>query len=186
MKKSIQNFGVFCLISIVLFSSCVSSTLIQSTPSGAKVYINGESVGNTPYIHRDSRIVGTITNIDLVKEGYNTLYTSIERAEQINPEAILGGLFFAVPFLWMMDYKPTHTYELVPIEYNRPVINSNTEPMHIESEKTIKNQTDLQQQSTTANPTKLERLKELKQLLDAELITKEDFENQKQRILSEL
>jgi len=37
------------LAGAILFASCSSSTLIQSSPSGAKVYLNGEYAGVTPY-----------------------------------------------------------------------------------------------------------------------------------------
>jgi hypothetical protein len=43
------------LAAVVLFASCSSSTLIQSDPSGAKVYMNGEYKGVTPYCRKYDR-----------------------------------------------------------------------------------------------------------------------------------
>lgn len=190
-KKSFVNVFVTFLSCVVLFSSCVSSTLIQSSPPGAKVYINGESVGKTPYLYSDSKIVGSITNIDLVKDGYNTLYTSLERTEQANPGAIVGGLICAVPFLWMLEYKPLHTYELTPLEpeaiSQTEKIIETKEPVAILQNKPVESATVSATKDCAKKPvTKIERLKELKELLDANLITKEDFEIQKKRILSEI
>ena len=93
----------------VLWSSCVSITLIQSNPSGAKLYLNGEPVGTTPYTHQDTRIVGSTTAVKLEKEGYAPLNTSFTRDEEVDAGAIIGGILVLVPFLWTMKYKPIHT-----------------------------------------------------------------------------
>lgn len=102
------------LAGAILFASCSSSTLIQSNPSGAKVYLNGEYAGVTPYTHTDTKIVGSSTQVRLEKEGYETLNTAFSRNEDADVGAIIGGIFFLFPFLWTMKYKPVRTYELVP------------------------------------------------------------------------
>lgn len=108
--------GVAILMAgIVLFASCSSTTLIQSNPSGAKVYLNGEYVGETPYTHTDTKIVGSVNMLRLEKEGYETLNATFSRSEEVDVGAIIGGLFIWVPFLWTMKYKPVHTYELKPL-----------------------------------------------------------------------
>ncbi len=96
----------------VLFASCSSSTLIQSEPSGAKLYMNGEYKGVTPFSYTDTKIVGSTTEIRLEKEGYEPLYTMLSRNESADVGAIIGGVFFLFPFLWTMKYNPVHTYEL--------------------------------------------------------------------------
>jgi len=106
-NKSFLKFFSILLVASILFTSCVSSTLIQSYPSGAKVYIDGEPTGVTPYWHTDSKITGSITNIDLVKEGYEPLYTSIRRTEQVNVGAILGGFL-----VWPIFYGQWITIQL--------------------------------------------------------------------------
>lgn len=102
------------LAGAILFASCSSSTLIQSSPSGAKVYLNGEYAGVTPYTHTDTKIVGSSTQVRLEKEGYETLNTAFSRNEDADVGAIIGGIFFLFPFLWTMKYKPVRTCELVP------------------------------------------------------------------------
>ena len=102
------------LAGAILFASCSSTTLIQSSPSGAKVYLNGEYAGVTPYTHTDTKIVGSNTQVRLEKEGYETLNAAFSRNEDADVGAIIGGVFFLFPFLWTMKYKPVHTYELVP------------------------------------------------------------------------
>jgi hypothetical protein len=170
IKKMRKNFILktlsVVLAAVVLFSSCASSTMISSNPSGAKVYINGEPVGNTPYLYNDTKILGSVINVDLIKDGYEPLYTSFTRSEQVNVGAIVGGLFFLVPFLWTMEYKPTHKYELVPLKSELTNSESVTAPVQSSS--------------------KTERIKELKKLLDEKLITEKEYETRKQKILEEI
>ncbi|MFO7723596.1 MAG: PEGA domain-containing protein [Bacteroidales bacterium] len=98
----------------ILITSCASTTMIQSDPSGAKIYLDGEPMGKTPYTHTDTKITGTPTQIKLVKEGYEDFHTVMIRNEEVDVGAIVGGVFFLVPFLWVMKYKPMRTYELTP------------------------------------------------------------------------
>ena len=53
------------LAGAILLASCASTTMIQSNPSGAKVYLNGENVGITPFRHTDTRILGSTTTVKL-------------------------------------------------------------------------------------------------------------------------
>ena len=169
MKKPNFTLKSICilLISCILFVSCSSTTLLTSSPSGAKVYMNGEPVGTTPYSHSDTKIVGTTTSVKLVKEGYEPLNTYLTRNEKVNVGAIIGGCFFLFPFLWTMDYNPTHNYELVLVGTNTSVTDKNTP------------------QVNTSGKSKLERLKELKALLDDKAITQAEYDIEKKKILDE-
>ena len=99
----------------VLFASCSSTTLIQTNPSGAKVYMNEEYKGVTPLSYSDTKIVGSTTHVRLELEGYESLNTVLSRNEAADVGAIIGGVFFLFPFLWTMKYNPVHTYELKPL-----------------------------------------------------------------------
>lgn len=166
MKKQTRILKSISLLLVVsmLLTSCASTTMIQSNPSGAKVYLDDEPVGTTPYMHRDLKIVGTITSVKLEKEGYETLNTSFSRNEELDAGAIIGGIFLLVPFLWVMKYKPSHTYELIPSSSNDQLKN-----------KPQQNQTK----------SKAEKLRELKQLLDDKIITQEEYEKEKKVILDD-
>jgi hypothetical protein len=114
MKKQIQK-TLLVICSGAIITSCASSTMINSVPNGAKLYIDGERVGTTPYRHSDTKIVGSITDVKLEKEGYESFNASFSRNEQVDAGAVIGGLFFFIPFLWTMKYKPSHNYELTPV-----------------------------------------------------------------------
>ncbi len=101
-----------CMSFTILFTSCASTTMIQTNVDEAELFLNGERVGKTPYKHRDMKIVGSTTEVRLEKEGYETFQTSFSRDEKADIGAIIAGVFFLFPFLWTMKYKPVHNYEL--------------------------------------------------------------------------
>jgi hypothetical protein len=146
----------------ILFTSCASTTVINSNPSGAKIYLNGEPVGTTPYTHTDTRIVGSSTSVKLEKEGYAPMNTSFSRDEEVDVGAVIGGVLVLVPFLWTMKYKPTHMYELT----------------------TSSGETATTQQIQPVK-SKANRLRELKQLLDEKIITQDEYAKEKKKILEE-
>jgi hypothetical protein len=78
--------------------------------------MNEEYKGVTPLSYSDTKIVGSITSVRFEKEGYETLYTTLTRNERADVGAIIGGIFFLFPFLWTMQYNPTHMYELRPLQ----------------------------------------------------------------------
>jgi hypothetical protein len=164
--RSSQKFIAVLLASVILFSGCSSSTLIRSSPSGAKVYLNGEAVGTTPYSHTDTKIVGTTTQVLLEKEGYEPLNVSFSRDEEVDVGAIIGGVFFLVPFLWTMKYKPLRTYEMKPISGVQVPF--------------APGPGDIQMSASKAD-----KLRELKELLDDQIITPAEFEKEKKKILEE-
>ncbi len=164
MKKEFTTkVASVALAGVFLFSSCGSSTMIQSSPGSAKLYLNGETVGNTPYTHRDSKIVGSTTSVKIEKEGYETLNTSFSRNEEADVGAIIGGIFFLFPFLWTMKYKPSRTYELIPIQSN--------------------NQTAISSKVNQDSKSKVEALRDLKTLLDENVISEDEYEVEKKKIL---
>lgn len=116
MKKLVIKSIALILSISILLSGCVSTTMFQTTPSGAKLYLNDELVGNTPYTYSDTKIVGTTTTVKIKAEGYQDFNYVLKRNEEANVGAIIGGILVLVPFLWIMDYKPMHNFELVPLE----------------------------------------------------------------------
>ena len=105
---------LLCLILAISVTGCASTTVINSTPNGAQVYLNGEKTGTTPYAYTDKKIVGSTNTVLLKKEGYQDFLSSFSRDDNVNVGALIGGLFLFVPFLWVMNYKPTYSYELEP------------------------------------------------------------------------
>lgn len=115
MKKLIIKSAALLLSASILLSGCASTTLFQTNPAGAKLYMNDELVGNTPYTYSDTKIVGTTTIVKIKADGYEDFNYVLKRNEEANVGAIVGGVFLLFPFLWVMDYKPMHTFDLVPL-----------------------------------------------------------------------
>lgn len=106
---------VLLLTFSIFFISCSSSTVLQTVPPGAKVYINDEYIGVTPCVYQDTKIVFSNNYVRIEKEGYKTFNTSFSRDEEVEIGAIVSGVFFIVPFLWTLKYKPYHNYELIKL-----------------------------------------------------------------------
>jgi hypothetical protein len=100
---------------LVAFTACASSTTIQSVPAGARVFLNGEPVGSTPYTMTDTKIVGSTTTVRLELPGYETVNGVISRNEEFDVGACIGGVFLLFPFLWIQGYRPLHSYEMRPV-----------------------------------------------------------------------
>ena len=111
----LRKFGraiALALAVLLLHGSCASTTMIRSEPKGAKLYLNDEYMGRTPYKHRDKKIAGSETYVTLKEDGYKTFETSFKRNEQAHVGAIIFGVFLLVPFLWLLKYKPERIYEM--------------------------------------------------------------------------
>ena len=98
------------LVLLIVMASCSSSTRIESIPPGARLFVDGESVGVTPYIHTDQKIVSSTLSIRMEKEGYRPFLIDISKDEEINLGPAIAGFFLFVPWLWGMKYQAVHTY----------------------------------------------------------------------------
>jgi hypothetical protein len=114
MKNKFLRIIAGLLSVLILTTSCASTTTISSIPSGAKVTVNGMYAGVTPYRLTDSKPTGAMNSVTLKLEGYEPKNVTISKNEQVDVGAVIGGLFFLVPFIWTMGYMPIHNYELTP------------------------------------------------------------------------
>jgi len=145
--------------------------MIKSIPEGAKIFIDGEPVGVTPYEHYDTKIVGSRTDIRLIMDGYEEMNTRIYRDEDLDVGALIGGILLPpIPLLWVMKYKPQHTFEMVPFQENAQGVYEAEE--QVVSDKGI---TD----------SKTNKLLTIKDLLDRGILTQQEFDAEKKKILDE-
>lgn len=101
-----------CFLIAAFSVSCASTTIINSIPSGAKIYADGAYLGTTPYTYSDTKIIGSTTYIKLKKKGCQTGNFLISRNEKFEVGPCIGGVLVAVPFLWIMGYNPQRTFEM--------------------------------------------------------------------------
>jgi hypothetical protein len=116
MDKSILRVVAAATVA-VLAGGCVSTTVIKSQPPGAKVYLDGAFVGQTPYEMSDTKIIGSTTFVKLRLDGYEESNVLISRNERFDAGACLGGVLVLFPFLWIQGYNPEHVYEMTPLRY---------------------------------------------------------------------
>ena len=111
-------------LTLVLFSSCVSSTMMTvyaTDPEGrpldnATVSVNGENIGQTPHASKKvSNFAGTDVLITVSREGYYTANT--EAVIEAKAANILMGIFFLNPFayLWVAGPKANQNVVLLPV-----------------------------------------------------------------------
>lgn len=110
-RKITATIPLVCILTISL-TQCYSSTVIDTVPPGATLYIDGEIMGETPYTYTDSKIVGSAIEVLIKKPGYKDFRKVITKDEEVSVGAIIGGVFCLFPFLWMFRYKKLHRYEL--------------------------------------------------------------------------
>ena len=98
MKKIISLMTVF----FFLFG-CASATIIKSEPDGAKLYLNGQHMGETPYTFADRAAAGTMRTVKLKKEGYED-FTGYIKRETLSVGALICGILFLIPLIWILEY----------------------------------------------------------------------------------
>jgi len=111
MKGLFEVFAAFLTLASIV--ACSSTTLIRSNDPEAKIYVDGEFKGKGQFTYTDTKIVGSSTAIRLQKDGCEPMSFTMTRSEEFDAGACAGGVFVLVPFLWVMKYKPEHTYEFV-------------------------------------------------------------------------
>jgi len=104
MKKMIV---VLLIVSLV---GCTTLTTIQTDPSGAKLYINDEPKGTTPYVGELSNFVFNTYNIRIELDGYFPLYVRLQKEAKAGP--IVGGFFLFIPWLWVAGPRPAYYFPL--------------------------------------------------------------------------
>jgi PEGA domain-containing protein len=119
--------SVALTVASALVSSCASTTVIRSNPSGAIVRdIRGQKVGKTPYTYTGTGTINSQETFSLEKPGYEDA-TVIVKRDQVNGLAVAGwaagglltswtivGLGLFAGILWSADYAPAYNVELEP------------------------------------------------------------------------
>ena len=175
MTSQIRKFQLLIslsLVTLILFASCSSSTMITSVPPGADLYVDGMPVGKTPYTHTDSKIISSTTSVRMEKEGYEPFIYDITKDEEVNLVPAVAGFFFLIPWLWAMKYKSVHTWKLIPKEGDV-----------VPEEESISPNREIKPNPTDSTEAKAEKLRELKSLLDEGILTDEEYQKEKQKIL---
>ena len=107
MNKILVLLSCVALLSL----GCSSTVKIQSLPGEAKVYIDGQYKGVTPYTQTDTKPFFLPGQLKLTKDGYRDLTVDLKK-DKFSTANCIGGVLVMVPFLWVLEYEPEKTYEL--------------------------------------------------------------------------
>ena len=99
------------LLSAFLAVGCASATVLKSSPSGAKVYVDQKLLGNTPVKYEDSDVFWAKRDVEVQMDGYEPYKTKLAKTEP-RVSAIIGALLVGVPILWVTEYPDEINYEL--------------------------------------------------------------------------
>ncbi len=110
----LRGFASLVLSFSVLLSGCASSTLINSIPPGAKVYVDGQYLGHAPVKQKDAAILGSFKDVVLKKDGYRDQSGTI-RKDEIRFLPLIAGIWLIIPWLWVTGYPDQYTFELEEI-----------------------------------------------------------------------
>lgn len=109
-----QSALVWALALLILLPSCASSVLISSSPSQARVYLDGRYAGQTPLRHRDAKPTGSKLEVRLEKEGHAPLTTEIVKDARVNVWAAMGSVL-VIPLAWLLKYPRRVDFAMMPL-----------------------------------------------------------------------
>jgi hypothetical protein len=101
---------------LIGFAGCASHTLINSTPPGAEVLVDGRVVGVTPAVFKETSTWNWSGHLlTLRRPGYATLTTQIA-ASQVDVGRLVVGVLLAWPLLLATtDYPEKYEFPLTPL-----------------------------------------------------------------------
>ena len=109
---------LFVIISaLITLNSCVSSTrvVINSKPSNADVYEDGQYVGKTPVSLNISNLVWNSPDITISKDGYTSMPVTLQKEEKIT-NLVIGYFINIFAFLWCYGPKENQNFVLTPLD----------------------------------------------------------------------
>lgn len=99
------------ILMVLLTTACTSSTVIRSSDPDSRIYVNGEYLGTGRAYYSDEKVAFSRNQVEIRKDGCQPDYHSFRRNEEADVGAIIGGILFTVPYLWVTEYKHSHSYE---------------------------------------------------------------------------
>ena len=99
------------ILSAMLVTACSSSKVIRSSDSDSRIYVNGEYMGTGHAHYTHQKVALSKNDVEIRKDGCAAENDSFRRSEEADVGAIVGGILWTVPLLWVTEYKPHHGYD---------------------------------------------------------------------------
>jgi len=99
---------IICLLALglVQLTGCSTATRFHSSPLGAKLYINGDYVGETPVVYDDAHSLPERLHIQIRKDGYEELDMYLDKQLSYPMAAVMAvpwGGVTATFWGWKLD-----------------------------------------------------------------------------------
>ena len=100
------------LVILPLLSACTTSTRFNTTPEGAKIFVNGDYIGDSPVTLDDSKSLPSRIHIQVRHEGYKELDLFIDkRADYLN--MTLAAIPYLSPLIfWGYTLNSKYRFDL--------------------------------------------------------------------------
>ena len=101
---------LIALLLVLVITGCSTFVTIRTDPERARLYINDEPKGKTPFTDNlpDGLFARYIYRIEA--DGYKPLYGELQK--EFKWGAFIGGWFFLFPWLWASGPRPFYSFEL--------------------------------------------------------------------------
>lgn len=166
----------FLLGCATIFKGGHQTISFSSNPDSAKVYLNGENMGKTPFELQLK--VNKSYNVEFRKEGYSNrtlILSNSVGAGWIILDVVLGGIIGIA-----IDAATGDWYSLDQDHLNAPLEATKTE---FKTTNQDEGNSTIETKNNGSNISK--KLKDLKGLLDEGIITKDEFEARRKKILDD-
>lgn len=112
--KTTKLSALVALIVLVTFTSlaCSTATKFVSDPPGAKVYVNGEFIGETPCDFNSSTGLPERYHVQLFKDGYSELNVYIDAEMSLVWALVVVPVTFGVAIPWSWTLENMYKFKL--------------------------------------------------------------------------
>jgi len=118
-KENAMIFRKLCLLALVLvpLAACSATSRFHTEPKGAKLFINGDYIGETPVVYDDSYGLPSRMHVEIQKEGYDDLdmYMDKTMAYQAMPTFIFP-YSSTIAVFWAYRYASDYRINLTPLK----------------------------------------------------------------------
>lgn len=102
---------VICIAVAAAVTACSSGTTIRVSDPDARIFVNGEYIGNGHGRYSDRKPAFTKQKVTVRKDGCKPQHYTFRRNERPDLGAIIGAYYLALPILWVTQYKSYRAYE---------------------------------------------------------------------------
>jgi len=107
---------VFAMAGSLLFASCSSTTRLNSVPDGAKVYVNGIYLGDSPTTYKYRSGLPETYILEIKKDGYKPL-TNVTIDRTLRADASLFLLLLViVPYFFSARLEDQYVFTLESLQ----------------------------------------------------------------------